>query len=82
MLECVDYNLKEKHIHDIILCQHILYVKECQRNIIISKKRKYKLIFDINFVLHTILIKEFKKVEWNNQITINYEKVNKAMDKI
>lgn len=35
----------------------------------------------INFVLHTILIKELKK-EWNNQIAINYEKVNKAMDKI
>lgn len=35
----------------------------------------------INFVLHTILIKELKE-EWNNKITINYKKVNKAMDKI
>lgn len=35
----------------------------------------------INFVLHTILIKESKK-EWNNQITIDYKKVNKAMNKI
>lgn len=32
-------------------------------------------------MLHTVLVKELKK-EWNNEIPINYIKVNNAMNKL